>query len=105
VSRYCGNADKCDVCGITYRQLNTGMSYRDIWALFVDNHEDTSLWRYKRRHTILGKWHQIKKELWRYHTEVACPNSRDYEREQCGDTFGGGVESDAVHASGGDTPF
>ena len=29
--------------------------------MFWTDSEDSNQWRYKRRHTILGKWHQIKK--------------------------------------------
>ena len=35
--------------------------------MFWTDSEDSNQWRYKRRHTILGKWHQIKKEMWQEH--------------------------------------
>ena len=37
---------------------------------FWSGSEDTSTWHPKRRHTILGRWHQIKQELWAEHLEL-----------------------------------
>lgn len=34
-----------------------------LWV--ADN--DPSRWRYKRRHTILGLWHDIKRSMWQDH--------------------------------------
>jgi hypothetical protein len=28
------------------------------------NNDDRSTWRYKRRRTVLGFWHQLKLQLW-----------------------------------------
>jgi hypothetical protein len=48
------------------------MTYRDVYLMFWDCSTDTSEWKYKRPGTILGKWHQIKKEMFERHTEYEC---------------------------------
>jgi hypothetical protein len=37
--------------------------------MFWSGSDDPADWKYKRRHTILGKWHQIKQEMWQQHIE------------------------------------
>lgn len=70
--------------------------------MLIDNHDDTSKWKYKRRRTILGKWHQIKRELWRYHTEVECVRQRTYnEAVQSGEINEDGyIRGDAWEGDG-----
>ena len=43
---------------MTYDAFRTGLTYRDVYYM---------LWtrKYKRRHTVLGFWYQIKQEMWR----------------------------------------
>ena len=72
MSRYRGNDEKCPHCGIKYRDFHTGLRYVDVYCWMMDNETDPSKWRYKRRHTILGKWHQHKMEMWKFHTERGC---------------------------------
>jgi hypothetical protein len=72
VSRYKGNADKCPHCGMTYRKLNTGLKYHDVFVMLMDYSDDRADWKHKRRGTVLGKWHQHKKELWQRHIDVEC---------------------------------
>lgn len=76
MSTYKGNADKCPHgCGLTYRRLKTGMSYYDVFVMLMDYSTDSGDWTYKRRNTVLGKWHEIKKSMWEYHCdEGGCPN-------------------------------
>ena len=31
---------------------------------------DPDTWRYRRRHTVLGKWYQIKQEMWEEHLKT-----------------------------------
>lgn len=60
MSRYHGNSCKCPGCGITYGKFRTGMTYRDAYMMAYSR-------TYKRRHTILGVWHQVKQEFWEEH--------------------------------------
>jgi len=49
---------------LTYDQFRTGLTFREVRRmLWVDN-QDPSTWRYKRRRTVLGFWHQLKQQLW-----------------------------------------
>lgn len=60
MSRYHGNSCQCPNCGTTYGKFRTGMTYRDAYQM---------AWcrPHKRRHTVLGIWHQVKRELWEEH--------------------------------------
>ena len=49
---------------MTYRQFRTGLTYRDVYEMLCVNSDDPKNWRYKRRGTVLGFWHQIKLQLW-----------------------------------------
>jgi len=66
VSRYRGNGDRCKKCGLTYGKMRTGLTYRDVWLMLWHKTE----FRYKRRGTILGLWHSIKKSMWEHHLDV-----------------------------------
>jgi len=63
----------CPICGITYQEFRTGLDYAEVRAMFWSPNPDPSTWRYKRRATVLGKWHQIKQEMWANHLESCCP--------------------------------
>lgn len=65
---YKGNADQCPHgCGLTYKKLRTGLQYDDVYELLKDHSEDKNDWTYKRRHTVLGKWFEIKQSMWDEH--------------------------------------
>lgn len=72
MSRYRGNAERCPTCGTKYGQFRTGLRYRDVFLMLWDGSRDSKEWKYKRRGTILGLWHSIKKELWSRHTDAEC---------------------------------
>lgn len=57
----------CPVCGIDYQDFRTGLKYSDIIELLWTGDDRPETWRYKRRHTCLGKWMQIKREFWEQH--------------------------------------
>jgi hypothetical protein len=42
---------------MNYDDFRTGLTYHDVYMMLWDR-------KYKRRHTVLGKWHQIKLEMW-----------------------------------------
>lgn len=77
-----GDSDelRCSVCGLTYSQLRTGFTFEDVYQMFWVGSEDPKDWKYKRRHTVLGKWHEIKLDMWAEHVylceeSVSCENS------------------------------
>jgi hypothetical protein len=80
VSRYKGNSDKCKHCDLTYGVMRTGFSYYDIWTMLMDHSEDPADWKYKRRGTVLGMWHQTKKEMWERHLDECKPLRRKRRR-------------------------
>ena len=52
-----------------YDKFRTGLSYRDVWEMMRDDSEYTKHWRYKRRRTVLGAWHELKLQL--YHRAMS----------------------------------
>jgi len=52
-----------------YRDLKTGLSFAEVKKLMFDNEPDPKNWKYKRRNTVLGYWHELKKEMWDHHIE------------------------------------
>jgi hypothetical protein len=64
------NGDFCPICGLEYKDLRTKLTFKKVYSMFWTDSEDSNQWRYKRRHTILGKWHQIKKEMWQEHLHM-----------------------------------
>jgi hypothetical protein len=76
VSRYAGNYDQCPHCGY----FSTGLTYEDVFLMYWKGDDDSSQWRYKKRNTILGRWHQIKKEMWAAHLRQ-CKEIARYEKE------------------------
>lgn len=77
MSRYHGNSDACPCCGLTYGRFRTGLTYRDVYSFLMGGEDD---WRYKRRGTVLGHWHQIKLEWWEKHLSDCAAQVR-YEAE------------------------
>jgi hypothetical protein len=49
-----------------YDRFRTGLTYRQVFALLQGyGNPNKEEWRYKRRGTVLGLWHQLKLELYR----------------------------------------
>lgn len=51
-----------------YDEFRTGLTFREVKRLMFDNHEDRARWKYKRRRTVLGAWHELKLQL--YHQAI-----------------------------------
>jgi len=47
---------------IPYDQFRTGLTYRDVYHMLWDR-------KWKRRHTVLGFWHQLKQQLYAAYVE------------------------------------
>ena len=47
-----------------YDRFRTGLTYADVKRMLWDESQDRADWRYKRRGTVLGHWHQLKKEMY-----------------------------------------
>lgn len=66
--------DTCRGCGLRYSDMRTGMTYADVFAQFWVCDDDRRKWHPKRRRTILGRWHEIKRDMWAEHI-AACEES------------------------------
>ena len=69
---------ECPYCGLDYDEMRTGLTYSDVYLLFWKGTEDSTQWVNKRRHTILGRWHQIKMEMWEEHLYF-CEQQAEYD--------------------------
>lgn len=67
MSRYHGNDEICPRCALRYGHMRTGLTYGQVYEMLKSYSDDPCEWRYKRRGTVLGKWHQIKQEYWAWH--------------------------------------
>ena len=72
----------CSVCGLVYDDMRTGLTYSCIYSMLWSSNDDTSAWRYKRRHTILGLWHSIKASQWHEHTRECEEMQEDIARKR-----------------------
>jgi len=57
----------CPGCGLKYSAFRTGLTYKEVYDMFWSTSDDPNEWKYKRRSTVLGKWRQVKRELWDRH--------------------------------------
>lgn len=67
MSRYVGNAEECPTCSTRYGDFRTGFTWRDVWLFFWDDDAPRDEWKRKTRGVILGKWFEIKQDMWRQH--------------------------------------
>ncbi len=49
---------------LTYDEFRTGLTFREVRRMLWVHSDDPRDWKYKRRHTVLGLWHSIKRGLW-----------------------------------------
>ena len=61
--------DDCPYCGAKYSEFRTGLTFADVKQMFWTASPDSADWKYCRRNTVLGKWHEIKVELWDRHLD------------------------------------
>lgn len=47
-----------------YDDFRTGLTFADVRQMLWSYDPDPSTWRHKRRHTVLGLWRQIKREMY-----------------------------------------
>lgn len=59
----------CPYCGMEYDDFRTGETFATIKESMYVSSEDPTRWKYKRRHGVLGRWHDLKQELWRSHID------------------------------------
>lgn len=49
---------------VSYEKFRTGLTYRAVADMLWSGSPDPADWKYRRRGTVLGKWHQIKQEYY-----------------------------------------
>ncbi len=57
----------CSVCGLVYRDFRTGLTFGDVRREFWKQTDDRTQWHPARRHTVLGRWRQIKLSMFEQH--------------------------------------
>jgi hypothetical protein len=71
-------ATECPHCGLTYADLRTGLTYKEVRDMYWTSSTDSKDWKYKRRNTVLGKWRELKLSIWREHLYL-CESLAVYE--------------------------
>jgi len=62
--------DRCPICGLAYDAFRSGLTYAEVYAQFWVDDDDPSTWCNKRRRTVLGRWHELKLDLWTEHLDA-----------------------------------
>lgn len=73
--------EACPHCELEYDDFRTGETYQSIYMQFWRGSDDPSLWVNKRRHTVLGRWRQVKLSMWDEHLAM-CQRQYEYELDQ-----------------------
>ena len=47
-----------------YREFRTGLTFRDVRQMLWSYSDNPKDWPNVTRHTVLGKWWEIKLEMW-----------------------------------------
>jgi len=79
-------SDSCECCGIDYDNFETGETYQSVYDTLWKSSDDPSKWLNKGRHTVLGRWHEIKQDMWRDHLEQ-CEQAAEGGQEPDDDDF------------------
>ena len=69
---------KCDVCDLEYDDFRTGETFQTVLDSLWVGIDDPAYWKYKGRHTVLGRWHEIKQTMWADHIKQ-CEESEGYD--------------------------
>ena len=60
---------ECPWCGAKYKRFRTGFTFTDVRRQFWKNTSNREEWKRISRHTVLGRWHEIKRTMWADHIE------------------------------------
>jgi hypothetical protein len=60
---------------VPYEEFRTGLTFGQVREMLWSPSSDPKTWRYKRRRTVLGLWHQIKVELYARYLDSQAPDS------------------------------
>jgi hypothetical protein len=59
----------CPYCKITYADFRTGLTYQMVYDMIKTR-------KWKRRHGVLGYWHQLKQSMFEQHKKE-CENEKN----------------------------
>lgn len=57
---------------LTYEQFRTGLTYYDVYHMIYTR-------KHKRRHGVLGYWHQLKQQMYAQYLDAFDPHEQPYE--------------------------
>lgn len=60
----------CENCGMKYRDLRTGLDFKAVQDMLFVSTPDPNQWRQKGRHSVLGLWFEIKRNMWDDHISM-----------------------------------
>lgn len=58
--------ERAPSCLPPYEDFRTGLNFKAVRDLLWSPSDDPTTWRYRRRRTVLGLWHQLKQQLYAY---------------------------------------
>lgn len=64
------SVETCPHCGQTYRALRTGLTFEQVTQSMRVASDDPRDWRYRRRNGVLGRWREIKLNMWGEHLSL-----------------------------------
>ncbi len=77
----------CPECGLCYRDLRTGDTFASIkQEMKGGDPDDSTTWKYRRRHGVLGAWHAKKLMWWNYHLVCCEDGARGHRASTSGMT-------------------
>lgn len=59
--------ESCPVCGLRYERFRTGLDYAGVFQMLWSASPDPEHWQHKSRRTVLGRWREIKRNMWGQH--------------------------------------
>lgn len=60
----------CEYCGARYRDMKTGLDFQAVKDMLWVEDPDPDRWRHKGRHSVLGLWYEIKRQMWTDHLHL-----------------------------------
>jgi len=79
VSKYSGNNECCEGCGLIYKDfrcssITTFQEAKDAMFVISNNPKD---WVYRRKRGVLRYWCGVKKKEWEQHKQECCVGSSE----------------------------
>jgi len=61
-------------CDVEYKDFKTGFNFNDIrqmlWNESQEKRNKENEYMFITRHTVLGRWHEIKLRMWKEHQDI-----------------------------------